>query len=378
MKTRVFTLLTALALLAVELRNPFVARIQATVDDPLPIAEFPGSDVPVDIETRQLIEEFKRDLNSYLMTAGRGTICAIDSAGKPSDPIYPLGPAYTGPINFAFDSFQNEGLTPDLLLAGTANPSPQPLFVFAPGPPWRSVGDIAVAEIARGGIRIATGNFAGGPTPEFVFAFGRGGRGAVTLTSVETDFEIEFTPFGPGYTGGIQVAAGDVNGDGRADLLAAQESGGEALVFSFDAETGRFIPLVGGRPYGHDYNGGVNVTLGDLNNDRRAEIVTGRRAGQAHVRVFSPIFTPQHQLRLRLFADFVATDRATDGVGVAAGVHEGRPVLFTSWGDLIDRVRFDDRSAAVFVDPAFNSHPFGGVAPPGGMVIQTFTPRTPR
>ena len=59
------------------------------------------------------------------------------------------------------------------------------------------------------------------------------GGGTVRVFS-GTDYAmlLSQTPFGAGYSGGVNVAAGDVDGDGRVELVVAQASGGLVAVMS--------------------------------------------------------------------------------------------------------------------------------------------------
>src|SRR5437763_13922019 len=43
-----------------------------------------------------------------------------------------------------------------------------------------------------------------------------------------------FLPYGANFTGGVSVAAGDVNGDGRADIVPGAGPGGGPPVKGFD------------------------------------------------------------------------------------------------------------------------------------------------
>ena len=89
-------------------------------------------------------------------------------------------------------------------------------------------------------------------------------------------------PYGPLFPGGVNVAAGDVNGDGIDEVaFAPRNSGGPVRVYTMQAEL-----LI----EGHPFNGvqGVNLAMHDLNGDGRDDLVMGAGAGAApRLRTFS-------------------------------------------------------------------------------------------
>src|SRR6266487_4736719 len=114
----------------------------------------------------------------------------------------------------------------------------------------------------------------------------------------------------PGFTGGVRVGAGDVNGDGAADIITGTgpgATGGNVKVF--DGLTGTLIRSFFAFP---GFSGGVFVAGGDVNRDGSADIIVGPDAGSSQVKVFDGITTAE-------IASFFAYPGFTGGVRVGAG-----------------------------------------------------------
>jgi hypothetical protein len=88
-----------------------------------------------------------------------------------------------------------------------------------------------------------------------------------------------FFAFSPTFTGGVFVAAGDVNGDGRDDIIVgagAQQSQAEVEVFNA-ADGGVLLTL---NPFSTSFNGGERVGVTDVNGTGQTDIVVAGGAGQ--------------------------------------------------------------------------------------------------
>lgn len=168
---------------------------------------------------------------------------------------------------------------------------------------------------------IAVGSGEGGPPTVRVFGDRRG-----------RDFH-DFMAYDPQYKGGVRVAVADVNGDGVVDVVTAPGPGMPPLVRVFD---GRDLSLAS-QFYAYDqkFQSGVFVAAADVTGNGRAEIVCGAGdPGGPHVRAFDGM-TGQ------LKAEFYAYDqRLQCGVRVALGDvnGDGVPDIVTAPGPGVEPV----------------------------------------
>src|SRR5207248_337231 len=87
----------------------------------------------------------------------------------------------------------------------------------------------------------------------------------------------QFFAFDPNFTGGVYVAAGDVNRDGYADVIVGADAGGGPSVSVFSGKDGS--RLLGFFAFDPNFTGGVRVASGDVTGDGFADIITGAGPG---------------------------------------------------------------------------------------------------
>jgi Bacterial Ig domain/FG-GAP-like repeat len=170
--------------------------------------------------------------------------------------------------------------------------------VSAPGPGSQpvvqvqdSVGNVtsffAYDPLFTGGVRVALGDVNGDGVLDIITGAGPGGGPQVKVWN-GTDLTLlaSFFAYNPAFTGGVTVAAGDVDGDGHADIIMGASAGGGPDVRVVSGAN--FTQIVSFFAYDPAFAGGVFVAAGDVNGDGHADIITGAGPGGGpHVRVLS-------------------------------------------------------------------------------------------
>jgi serralysin len=95
-----------------------------------------------------------------------------------------------------------------------------------------------------------------------------------------------FFAYDPKFTGGVRVAAGDIDSDGFTDLITAAGPGGGPQVTIFSGKDSSVLQSY--FAYDPKFHGGVYVGAGDVNGDGKADVITGAGPGGGpQVTVFS-------------------------------------------------------------------------------------------
>jgi len=172
----------------------------------------------------------------------------------------------------------------------------------------------------RGDVRVATGDVNGDGVLDIIAGVGPGGGPrVVVIDGANGEILTDFFAFEETFTGGVYVAASDLNADGRAEIIIGAGEGGGPRVQIYDGATETL--LVDQFAYEGQARTGVRVSTGDFNFDGLDEIVVSAGIGGGpRIRVFDGRQLPNFVTLADFFA-FEPTQRG--GTYISAGDFDG-------------------------------------------------------
>jgi len=158
---------------------------------------------------------------------------------------------------------------------------------------WDSAGTrvssfMAYANTFRGGVKAYSADLDGDGTREIVTIPYSAGGPHLRVFDSSGKVLANLFPYAKSFRGAVSVALGDVDGDSGAEIIVAPASGGGPQVRVFKYANGAITHYASFFAYGKTLRAGINVNSGDVNGDGKDEIVTSIKEGAApHVRTFS-------------------------------------------------------------------------------------------
>ena len=193
---------------------------------------------------------------------------------------------FRGGVNIALGDLDGDGA--DEIIAGAGVGGGPHIRVFDHlGNQKLTPGFFAYSKNFRGGVNVATGDIDHDGRDEIIAGAGKGGGPQIRVFEGDGTLKpIQFFAFHPDFRGGINVACGDFDGDSKDEIVASQASEGEAWVKIYRYNDNQDI-LGQFNAYGTNVEVGAHIAVSDIDLDGLAEIITGAGyGGGPQVRVF--------------------------------------------------------------------------------------------
>jgi len=271
---------------------------------------------------------------------GGSELLVLDADGNELRELYPFGDGWQGLYVAAGDG---DGDAKADIVAGAGYGEPRVKIYNGRGQETASF--LAFDPSFQGGVRVATGDLDGDGKAEILAGTGQGGPPIVRVFDAAGQRKTSFFAFDASYSGGMYVAAGDLDGDGKAEIVVGAGTTGEVRVL--DA-SGRLRTAFTAYDAAPEFFDGVHVAVGDVNGDGKAEIVTG----PGRVRPVDVAITADGER----IGSFRANPEFQGGIYVAVPAPLG-PRLHVNAGDVKGIEGHRARLVASFVDPRGGAEP---------------------
>jgi hypothetical protein len=240
----------------------------------------------------------------------------------------------------------------DLIVVGADSGSAPRVIAYDPiFYPQKVFDGLAFDPAFLGGVRVASGDVNGDGSPDIIVGAGPGAQPhIVVIDTLTNNVLFSFLAFDPQFVSGLNVGAGDINGDGVDEVLVSPGFGAGPHVKVFQLGPGLRAPFQLASFFAFDprFQGGITIAGGDLDGQGPDEIIVGAGVGgHGHVVVIdAATLTPR--LSILAFPDFPLGNA---GIFVAGGtftseLNRGRIVIGVGVG-APERVRILEASSGL-------------------------------
>lgn len=188
-------------------------------------------------------------------------------------------PGFAGEVRVASGDVTGDGVIDLIAAAGPGGGPHVKVFDGVTGAEVRSF--FAFDERFRGGVNVAVADVTRDGVADIITGAGPGAGPHVKVFDGRTLGEVwSFFAYDPNFRGGVSVGGGDMTLDGFAEIVTGAGPGGGPHVKVFDGRT--LTVLQSFFPFPATSTTGVNVAAGDVNNDFRADLILAQAAPRAN------------------------------------------------------------------------------------------------
>jgi len=217
--------------------------------------------VITDIDFDGLDETVVADINQVFIYEDDGSLHAS---------FYPYTENYSGGVNISIGDLESDRTVE--IVTGTEDGGGAHVRIFNSDGVLINPGFFAYDEVYRGGVNVSIGDLNGDGWNEIICGAGTEGGPHVRIFNKYGELiNPGFFAYDPNFRGGVNVASGDVNGDGIDEIITGPGFGGAPEIKVFDNDGNELIESF----WAFDTNDGkgVEVSTADLDNNGIAEII---------------------------------------------------------------------------------------------------------
>jgi peptidoglycan/xylan/chitin deacetylase (PgdA/CDA1 family) len=227
--------------------------------------------------------------DEIVTSSGNGAkthVRVFDKSGRPKSwSVFPFVDQYRGGGSIAVGDTDGDGKAEIIVSPAGSNSGPL-VRIYEYGRDLPKQSFYVFNQGFRGGINVAVGDINKDGRAEIIAATASQRGNVAVYTGTGQFTGLSFFPFGTDFREGLAVAAGDVTGNGKADIIMGSRGLTTSRVKVYKADASQKI-YGDWLAYGDSFLGGVSLAVADINHDGVAEILTGVGSnGKSHVRAF--------------------------------------------------------------------------------------------
>ncbi len=192
------------------------------------------------------------------------------------------GENFRGGVNVAAGDLDNDGKEEIVTGAGFGG-GPHIRVFDGFGNQKINNGFFAFGKSLRNGVRVAVGDINGDNEKEIIAGSGPEQKVQIKIFKKRGEFLFEIYPEAINEWSGVNLASGDLDGDGIDEIVVAPGWGSDSEIQIWKGD--KFFKKF--PAYGNNFRGGINIAVADLEDDDRGEILVGAGfTGGPHVKIF--------------------------------------------------------------------------------------------
>ena len=212
-------------------------------------------------------------------------VVIFDKNGNKKFDFFTHEPSFLGGINVAVFDLNNDGRQEIIIAPASAGPAEIKIFDYQ----GSLKNSFFIADRNwRGGLSIAAGDLDGKGKAQIVAGFGPGHEPQIRLINSEGRVIGVFLAYEKSFRGGVNVAVANLDGRidrSKAEIIVAPGPGRAPQIKIFDHRAKLKNSFLG---YDSSWQAGVSISAGDIDNDGVAEIILSAYPGGApHIRIFN-------------------------------------------------------------------------------------------
>ncbi|MFC1662930.1 S8 family serine peptidase [Patescibacteria group bacterium] len=236
----------------------------------------------VNIATGDVDGDSKNEIITVPISNGGPHVRIFNKLGRLEKQWFAYEENFRGGLTVASGDLDNDG-DDEIIVAPRSQGGPDVRIFNANGHKLKSIE--AYHPSFRGGVDVATGDVDGDGVAEIITTPISAGGPHVRIFNAQGEVVNEWFAYEENFRGGLTVASGDLDNDGDDEIIVAPRSQGGPDVRIFNANGHKLKSI---EAYHPSFRGGVDVATGDVDGDGVAEIITTPiSAGGPHVRYFN-------------------------------------------------------------------------------------------